>query len=109
LTRAGNGSFQYTPAADYSGSDTFCYRASDGSLTSNLVTVPINVSGLAAIIDSQPKLTSGQKSGWKDKFAAAKTFFTSGKLNAACGKLTDFIDQVNASRLASSRVRPPPF
>ena len=28
-----NGSFTYTPTADYNGTDSFTYRASDGTLT----------------------------------------------------------------------------
>ena len=39
LTLNANGSFTYTPAADFTGSDSFSYRASDGTLTSNLATV----------------------------------------------------------------------
>jgi VCBS repeat-containing protein len=44
LTLNANGSFTYTPAADYHGSDSFTYRAGDGSLTSNPVTVTLTVS-----------------------------------------------------------------
>jgi VCBS repeat-containing protein len=44
LTLNTNGSFAYTPAANYNGPDTFTYRASDGNLTSNLATVTIPVS-----------------------------------------------------------------
>jgi VCBS repeat-containing protein len=43
LTLNANGSFSYTPAADFAGSDSFSYRASDGSLSSNPVTVTITV------------------------------------------------------------------
>ena len=32
LTLNANGSFSYTPAADFAGSDSFTYRASDGTL-----------------------------------------------------------------------------
>jgi VCBS repeat-containing protein len=39
-----NGSFTYTPAANYSGSDNFTYRASDGTDLSNLATVDITIS-----------------------------------------------------------------
>ena len=35
LSLTPNGSFTYTPADDYSGSDTFTYRANDGSANSN--------------------------------------------------------------------------
>ncbi|WP_048752739.1 cadherin-like domain-containing protein, partial [Crocosphaera watsonii] len=38
-----NGSFEYTPDADFSGIDTFTYRASDGVLNSDIVTVIITV------------------------------------------------------------------
>src|SRR5207237_204297 len=44
LTLNANGSFTYTPSANFNGTDTFTYRASDGSLPSNNVaTVTINV------------------------------------------------------------------
>ena len=42
---AANGSFVYTPAAGFSGTDHFTYRASDGMLLSVLVTVHITVKG----------------------------------------------------------------
>jgi VCBS repeat-containing protein len=38
-----DGSFTYTPAADYNGSDSFTFAASDGALTSNTATVAITV------------------------------------------------------------------
>jgi VCBS repeat-containing protein len=41
-----DGSFTYTPAADFNGSDSFSYRASDGTLTSNLATVTLTVSAV---------------------------------------------------------------
>jgi|GEM_PF-6576510 len=38
-----NGSFTYTPAANYNGGDSFTYKANDGSLSSNIATVSIAV------------------------------------------------------------------
>jgi VCBS repeat-containing protein len=38
-----DGSFDYVPAANFFGTDTFTYRASDGAQTSNLATVSITV------------------------------------------------------------------
>jgi VCBS repeat-containing protein len=38
-----DGSFSYTPAADYSGPDSFSYRASDGATVSAATTVSIQV------------------------------------------------------------------
>ncbi len=43
LTLNNDGSFTYTPAANFSGTATFTYRASDGSLQSEPVTVTITV------------------------------------------------------------------
>ncbi|MBL0210699.1 MAG: tandem-95 repeat protein [Holophagaceae bacterium] len=48
LSLASDGSFTYTPSSTFSGTDTFTYRASDGSLTSNLATVTLNVNLLPA-------------------------------------------------------------
>jgi VCBS repeat-containing protein len=43
LTMNANGSFIYTPVADFFGTVTFTYRVSDGALNSNTVTVTLNV------------------------------------------------------------------
>ena len=62
LTLNPNGSFSYTPTADFNGTDSFTYRANDGTFASNTVTVSITVvpgdgsyissSGWAAAFDS---------------------------------------------------------
>jgi len=46
LTLNANGSFTYTPAANYNGPDSFTYRASDGTATSSLAAVSITVSAV---------------------------------------------------------------
>jgi VCBS repeat-containing protein len=43
LTLNADGSFTYTPNADFNGSDSFTYKANDGALDSNLATVTIAV------------------------------------------------------------------
>jgi VCBS repeat-containing protein len=43
LTLNPNGSFTYTPSANYNGADSFTFRASDGSLFSNTATVALTV------------------------------------------------------------------
>jgi VCBS repeat-containing protein len=43
LTLNADGSFTYTPAADYNGADSFTYRANDGEADSNVATVAIAV------------------------------------------------------------------
>lgn len=43
VTVNSNGSFSYHPAQDYNGSDSFTFKANDGSLDSNTATVSITV------------------------------------------------------------------
>ncbi|MBI4311414.1 MAG: tandem-95 repeat protein [Chloroflexi bacterium] len=43
LTLNANGSFTYTPAANYNGGDSFTYRANDGKAGSNVATASIDV------------------------------------------------------------------
>ncbi len=46
LTLNSDGSFTYDPNDDYVGMDTFTYKASDGELESNIVTVTISVTAV---------------------------------------------------------------
>jgi VCBS repeat-containing protein len=46
LTLNGNGSFSYLPALDYNGADSFTYKANDGILDSNIVTVSLTVTAV---------------------------------------------------------------
>lgn len=56
LSLNSDGSFTYMPHADYSGPDSFTYRAADGSATGNVATVTINVTPVSDPL----KLTSQQ-------------------------------------------------
>ncbi|MGA7614707.1 MAG: Ig-like domain-containing protein [Thermoanaerobaculia bacterium] len=46
LTLNADGSFSYTPNANYNGSDSFTYKANDGSLDSNVATVTITINAV---------------------------------------------------------------
>src|SRR5206468_3593514 len=46
VTVNADGSFAYVPAAGYIGSDSFTYKANDGSLDSNVASVSISVNGV---------------------------------------------------------------
>ncbi len=46
MTLAADGSFTYTPAADFNGTDSFTYTASDGTAVSNVATVTITVTAV---------------------------------------------------------------
>ena len=51
LSLAANGGFTYTPTTGYTGADSFTYRANDGSLNSNTVTVSLTVTIGATVGD----------------------------------------------------------
>ncbi len=57
LTLNGNGSFTYQPNTNFSGSDSFTYRALDGGATSGVATVSITVIPVPVVIVVPP--TSG--------------------------------------------------
>lgn len=46
LTLNANGSFVYTPSADFNGADSFTYVANDGSVNSNIATVVLTISNV---------------------------------------------------------------
>ena len=50
-----NGSFSYTPSPDFNGTDSFTYKANDGTFSSNTVTVSITV----ATVNDAPSFTKG--------------------------------------------------
>ena len=49
LSLSANGAFTYVPSANYVGSDSFTYRASDGSANSGLATVSISVTAFTSL------------------------------------------------------------
>ena len=46
LTLSADGSFTYTPAANYHGGDSFSYKANDGGLDSNIVAVMLTINSV---------------------------------------------------------------
>ncbi len=46
MTLNANGSFTYTPAANYNGADSFTYKANDGTADSNVATVSITIAAV---------------------------------------------------------------
>jgi VCBS repeat-containing protein len=57
------GSFVYTPAANFSGTDSFTYKATDGQLDSGSVTVTINVNAGGTLAFSASAYTAGEQDG----------------------------------------------
>lgn len=63
LTLNANGSFAFAAAPGFSGPATFTYRASDGTLTSGIATVTINVAPVASFTCDYYASTTGSSSG----------------------------------------------
>ena len=57
LSLNADGSFEYTPDADYHGADSFAYRVNDGTTDSTQATVTINVNTSAAVVDDSYSTT----------------------------------------------------
>jgi hypothetical protein len=99
------GSFSYTPAANFSGSDSFTYKANDGQSDSNVATVSITVVSAANQItqlkaDVQALVNGGALSSshgqaLTNKLDSAQKHLEKGNNNAAINKLQEFISQVN--------------
>jgi large repetitive protein len=51
LILKGNGSFTYTPDANYDGADSFSYKANDGNLDSNIATVNLTINAERQLCD----------------------------------------------------------
>jgi len=58
LTLNANGSFTFTPAANYVGSDSFTYRASDGSSNSASTTVTLSMTNTAPVAQPESYVTA---------------------------------------------------
>jgi VCBS repeat-containing protein len=73
LTLRPDGSFIYTPAANFSGTTTFTYRARDGSETSEAVTVTIAVTAAndAPFISNSPPTTASEGVTYRYTLAAS--------------------------------------
>jgi len=101
-----DGSFIYTPAAGFTGGDTFAYRDFDGHAFSGFVFVVITISppnvnleinGEMAMV-SNSGLPASLKTALIAKLQAFLRAIQAGDLATACSDLQDFIDQVNAQR-----------
>jgi VCBS repeat-containing protein len=100
LTLDSDGSLAYTPAANYYGSDSFTYRASDGSLTSNLATVSITVTA----VNDAPTVTvaAGGTCGTNNRSGTIN--LTVGDVESAAAALTLSADSSNTRLVPSGNV-----
>jgi VCBS repeat-containing protein len=107
LSLAANGSFTYTPSTDFTGTDTFTYRASDGTLQSGVTTVTLNVSGPtfmpvadAYVSSSSPTKNYGTASDLRaqqNDFWSYFRFVVSGMGGVQSAKLRLFVTDASSS------------
>jgi large repetitive protein len=84
LTLNANGSFTYTPASNYSGADSFTYRANDAKADSNLATVAITVTA----VNDAPTMTGVADQSTTTGTAVGPLSFTIGDVETAAASLT---------------------
>jgi len=83
LTLNPNGSFSYAPAANFNGSVTFTYRASDGVQIGNTQTVTLNI----AAVNDPPTISPIANVSIAQGTATSALTFTIGDLDTAVGGL----------------------
>jgi YVTN family beta-propeller protein len=69
LTLNADGSFTYAPTADFNGTDSFTYRASDATFASDTVTVTITVDPVADVPGDGSYVSSA---GWSSAFDSSR-------------------------------------
>jgi len=85
-----DGSFSYTPAANFNGADSFTYKVSDGSLESNTATVQITVTA----VNDPPTIAATTISRQKGITGTASVIATVGDTEDAAGSLTVTVTSV---------------
>src|SRR5205823_666516 len=84
LTLNANGSFTYTPGADYNGADSFTYKANDGTLDSNVATVSLTVTS----INDNPTISDITDKTTNEDTATNAIAFSVGDVETAAASLT---------------------
>ena len=74
-----DGSFNYTPNAGFSGTDTFTYTVSDGIVNSEPATVTVSVHNNPPVADSDSYTTAFNTSPQRDGFGSLNQRYRPGK------------------------------
>ena len=101
LALAADGSFTYTPDADFNGTDSFTYTASDGELTSGPATVTITV----VPVDDPPAADTVRVAGpnrYDTAVEASKEGFPEGADTVVLATGADWPDALGGSALAGA-------
>jgi hypothetical protein len=99
-----DGSFTFTPAADFNGDATFSFRANDGTVDSTDATFTVHVTAVVdeatfdALLDAVEELdlADGIEQSLVRKIANAQEDFAEGDLAGARDKLESLLSQIDA-------------
>ncbi len=88
LTLNTDGSFSYTPAADFNGSDSFTYMANDGTADSNIATVTLTVNAVndAPVAVNDPA-TTDEGDNWTTRANMPTGRYSMAAVGASNGKV----------------------
>jgi len=93
-----DGSFSYTPNPNFNGSDSFTYKANDGSLDSNTVTVSITVTA----VNDAPSITAPASASTNEDTALAFTTISVNDVDAGAGNVTVTLGVTNGTLTLAS-------
>lgn len=97
LALGANGSFSYTPTANYTGADSFTYQASDGVTISSATTVSLNV--------TTPPPNNTAPLAWSDAYTMAKNTSLNIGGSGVLGNDTDADGQTLTALLVTAPTR----
>ena len=98
LTLGSNGSFTYTPTAQFNGTDSFTYKANNGLLDSNVVTVSLTVTAVNdAPVNSVPGAQETPKDANKVFSAANNNAISISDIDAAAAAVQVTLTATNGT------------
>lgn len=105
-----DGSFSYTPFSDFNGSDSFSYRATDGTNFSDPVTVSLSI----AAVNDPPSFTGGpdvvvDEDAGAQNFSAWATNISAGPADEAAQGLVFQVETDNPSLFSAAPAIDPAF
>ena len=93
-----DGSFSYTPNPNFSGSDSFQYKANDGSLDSNTVTVSLTVTA----VNDAPFITAPASASTNEDSALVFNSISVNDVDAGAGNVTVTLAVTNGTLTLAS-------
>jgi len=98
FTLNADGSFSYTPNPNFNGTDSFTYKANDGSLDSNTVTVTITVNA----VNDAPVITAPAAASTNEDTTLAFSTISVNDVDAGSGNVTVTLNVANGTLTLAS-------